>query len=247
MPARWCLETITDDRDQIPGFVANMDAARIAHALQRGRRSGASWVACCPVHEDRTPSLRLRDSIDGHVLVHCHAGCQQAAVIAALRDLGLWPEREKHFQRRRIVAEYSYTDENGHLLYQVVRTDPKGFFQRYPDGRGGWVNRKHPRQVLYRLPEVVGAAIVFIVEGEKDVETLRAQGFVATTIAGGAKSKWLAPFTELLRGREVILIPDNDEPGWALMRRIATALLGEVPRLICFDDHHRVGAKDITE
>jgi 5S rRNA maturation endonuclease (ribonuclease M5) len=145
------------------------------------------------------------------------------------------------------VAEYGYTDEYGRLLYQVVRTDPKGFFQRYPDGKGGWINRKHPRQVLYRLPAVIEAAIVFVCEGEKDVETLRAHGFVATTIAGGANAKWLPTFTEALHGREVILVPDNDEPGWALMRRIADALLGQVGRLVCFDDHHRTGVKDITE
>jgi putative DNA primase/helicase len=168
-------------------------------------------------------------------------------VIAALKDLGLWPEREKRFEQRRVIAEYSYTDEHGDLLYQVVRNDPKGFFQRYPDGKGGWINRKYRRQVLYRLPELVEAAIVFLAEGEKDVETLRAYGFVATTIAGGANAEWLPTFTEVLLGREVILIPDNDEPGWALMRRIARALLGKSAPLICFDDHHRAGAKDITE
>jgi putative DNA primase/helicase len=168
-------------------------------------------------------------------------------VIAALRELGLWPDRKKPRERRCIVAEYGYTDEKGEVLYQVVRSDPKGFFQRYPDGRGGWINRKCPRQVLYRMPEVARSTIVFVVEGERDVETLRAHGFVATTIAGGARAEWLASFTEVLRGRHVILIPDNDEPGWALMQRIAKALVGNVARLTCFDDHHGVGAKDITE
>jgi putative DNA primase/helicase len=223
-----------------------MNAARIAHALRGGRKSGANWVACCPAHRDRNPSLALHDSVEGQVLVHCHAGCTQAAVIAALKELGLWPENTKR-ARSRIVTEYSYTDEHNRLLYQVVRTEPKGFFQRYPDGLGGWVNRKHRRQVLYRLQDVIRAPIVFIVEGEKDVETLRSQGFIATTIAGGAKAEWLAAYTDILRGREVILVPDNDEPGWALMRRIAKALLGKVARLTCFDDHHRAGAKDITE
>jgi putative DNA primase/helicase len=101
--------------------------------------------------------------------------------------------------------------------------------------------------VLYRLHEVIIAPIVFLCEGEKDAETLRNHGFVATTMAGGADAEWLQSFTKVLCGREVILIPDNDEPGWALMRRIARALLGNVASLICFDDHHRAGAKDITE
>jgi putative DNA primase/helicase len=224
-----------------------MNAAKIAHALRCGRKSGAGWVACCPAHEDRSPSLSLHDSNDSHVLVHCHAGCAQAAVVTRLRDLGLWPNPEKRRDRRRVVAEYVYTGEDGAMLYQVVRTDPKGFFQRYPDGRGGWINRKCRRQVLYRLPEVVKATIVFVVEGERDVETLRAYGFVATTIAGGSRAEWLASFTDVLRGRQVILIPDNDEPGWSLMRRVAKSLIGSVSRLTCFDDHHCAGAKDITE
>jgi putative DNA primase/helicase len=222
-----------------------MNAARIAHALRGGRKSGANWVACCPAHRDRSPSLSLRDSVEGQLLVHCHAGCSQAAVIVGLKERGLWPASAEPLGRR-IVAEYSYTDEHRHLLYQVVRTEPKGFFQRYPDGLGGWVNRKHRHQVLYRLPDLVEAPIVFVVEGEKDVDTLRSHGFVATTIAGGAKAQWLAGYTDVLRGREVILVPDNDEPGWSLMRRVAKALVGKVGRLTCFDDHHRAGAKDIT-
>ena len=126
--------------------------------------------------------------------------------------------------RRQIVATYDYTDEAGHLLYQVVRTQPKGFFQRRPDGEGGWINKKSKRQVLYHLREVVEAPIVFVVEGEKDAETLRSQGFVATTNAGGAEAPWLPEFTEALAGREVIVIPDNDKPGRDRAARIARAL-----------------------
>jgi putative DNA primase/helicase len=221
-----------------------MNAAGIAHARRGSRRSGAGWVACCPAHEDRTPSLSLRDSPDGQVLIHCHAGCSQAAVIAALKDLGLWPERDTRLERRRVVAEYDYTDESGSLLYQILRTDPKGFFQRYPDGTGGWINRKHPQQVLYRLPDVVKASVVFVVEGEKDADRLRDHGFVATTNAGGAKAPWLSQYTESLRGREVILIPDNDPPGRQRVIKIARALLGHAARIIVV---RLPDVKDVTE
>src|ERR1700675_3833386 len=80
-----------------------MKAAGIAHALRGGRRSGEGWVACCPAH-------------DGHVIVHCHAGCAQAAVITALKELGLWPDREKRPQRRCVVAEYRYTDDRSRRM-----------------------------------------------------------------------------------------------------------------------------------
>ena len=178
------------------------------------RRSGSSWMARCPAHQDRLPSLSLR-FVAGKLLVHCHAGCDQRTVIEALKARGLWLEGEA-VQRRVITAAYDYTDEAGSLLYQVVRTDPKGFFQRRPDGYGGWINKKCERQVLYRLPELIEAPISFVVEGEKDVETLRDHGFVATTNAGGAKSPWLDSYSATLRYRECILIPDNDRVGWQL-------------------------------
>jgi putative DNA primase/helicase len=134
-------------------------------------------------------------------------------------------------QARSIVATYNYTDKAGERLYQVVRTDPKGFFQRCPDGHGGWINKKGERQVLYHLREVLEASIVFVVEGEKDVETLRSHGFVATTNAGGAKALWLPAYTDSLQGREVILIPDQDPPGRQRVLTIARALLGQVARV----------------
>ena len=210
--------------------VGLVTAATIAKRLH-GHKSGSGWMACCPAHDDRNPSLSLRDSPDGRVLVRCHAGCHQAVVIAALKALGLWPETKPR-QHRHITATYDYTDKYGDVLYQVVRTEPKGFFQRRPDGYGGWINEKGERQILYRIPEVLEAPIVFVVEGEKDAEALRAQGFVATTNAGGAKAPWLAEYTESLSGREAILIPDNDTPGQQRVLTIARALLGHAARII---------------
>lgn len=198
-----------------------------------GRRSGAGWIARCPAHQDRNPSLSICAGRNGQPLVHCHAGCTQGDVIAALRDRGVWHGGE--YTERVIVATYDYMDEAGRLLYQVVRQEPKAFLQRRPDGAGGWIWRRGDRQVLYRLPEVLEAPIVFVVEGEKDVETLRDQGFVATTNAGGAKAPWLESYTETLRDRECILIPDNDRVGWERVAKIAKALLGTAARIGILD------------
>ena len=65
-----------------------MTAETIAWALG-GRKVGQGWTACCPAHDDREPSLSIRDA-DGKVLVRCHAGCNQRDVIAALKERGLW-------------------------------------------------------------------------------------------------------------------------------------------------------------
>ena len=219
-----------------------MKAAEIARYLH-GRKMPSGWIARCPAHQDRNPSLSLKDGEDGRTLVHCHAGCEQLTVIEALKSRGLWRE-ESMEQKRTILEIYDYKDEAGELLYQVCRTEPKGFFQRRPSGYGGWIYKKSPRQVLYRLVEVLEAPIVFVVEGEKDAETLRARGFVATTNAGGAKAAWLTEYTESLRGREVVLVPDNDQPGRERVVRIARALLGKVASLVILelDD-----GKDITD
>ncbi len=64
-------------------------AEAIAKALG-GRKAGSGWMACCPAHEDRNPSLSIRAAKDGKALVRCHAGCDQKEVITALRARGLW-------------------------------------------------------------------------------------------------------------------------------------------------------------
>jgi hypothetical protein len=67
---------------------------RVLARLQAVRRSGNGWMARCPSHEDRTPSLAVRVADDGRVLLHCHAGCSIEAVLAAvgLRVRDLFPD-----------------------------------------------------------------------------------------------------------------------------------------------------------
>jgi len=84
-----------------------MTAESIARALG-GRKVGQGWTARCPAHDDRSPSLSIRDA-GGKVLVRCHAGCDQHDVIAALRERGLWadkkPARWRNPRRRPVKAE----------------------------------------------------------------------------------------------------------------------------------------------
>ena len=117
----------------------------------------------------------------------------------------------------KIVATYDYVDETGELLFQVVRLQPKTFRQRRPDGKGGWDwSVKGTRLVPYRLPDLLEAVaaeeIVFVVEGEKDVENLRALGIPATCNPMGA-GKWPEDFSQFFAGARVVIIPDNDESG----------------------------------
>lgn len=138
------------------------------------------------------------------------------------------PETQTNVARRgRIVATYDYFDEHGELLLQAVRYDPKDFRQRRPKEGGGWEwTTRGVRQVPYRLPQISAAPerTVFIVEGEKDVEALEAIGFLATCNAGGA-GKWRAAHAEWLKGRDVIVLPDNDDAGRAHADDVVRSLL----------------------
>lgn len=164
------------------------------------------------------------------MLLHCHRGCSQEAVIQALRARGLWPDAPRHLRSNaKVAVTYDYRDESGVLLFQVVRLEPKGFYLRRPDGHGSWIkNLDGVRRVLYRLPEVLAApadATVCGVEGEKDADRLAALGIVATTNPGGA-GKWSPEYSDALRGRHLAILPDNDDPGRAHAQQVAQALHG---------------------
>lgn len=130
---------------------------------------------------------------------------------------------------RGVEVAYDYRDERGALLFQVVRLAGKGFRQRRPDGRAGWENTiARTRRVLYRLPELLAApagATVYIVEGEKDVDTLRKLGAIATCNPMGA-GKWshVEGARTALHGRRVVIIRDADEPGRAHAAQVALSL-----------------------
>jgi hypothetical protein len=127
-----------------------------------------------------------------------------------------------------IVAEYDYPDENGKVLYQVVRFHPKDFRQRRPDGKGGWVWKLGDvRHVPYRLPELLAEVDrpVLICGGEKDVDNLRALGLTATCNHGG-EGKWWTALTQWFKGRRVFILCDNDTQGEKHQAVVGAALDG---------------------
>lgn len=140
--------------------------------------------------------------------------------------------------KHRIVATYPYLDEKGVLLFETVRFEPKDFRQRRPNGNGGWIwNLNGVPRVLYRLPELILAGRdkwVFIVEGEKDVETLRAIELIATTNPCGA-GKFHHVDATVLHGCRICVLADNDEKGRQHAQQVAFALHGKVATLRVLD------------
>ena len=185
--------------------------------------SGEEWMALCPKHDDTNPSLSINPKKG---LYYCH-GCEFKG--------SLWDESKKHIPKDdepdepdkngskdptgEILATYDYCSANGTPLFQTVKLSApapknKTFRQRRPDGKGGWIwNLKGTPLVPYRLPELlIGKDPVFICEGEKDADNVRSLGLTATTNPLGA-GKWKDIYNPSLAGRDVVILPDNDEPG----------------------------------
>jgi len=166
-------------------------------------------------------------------------GRDRAEAMAWLRSEGLVEESKPASPKPKIIATYDYTDESDALLFQVCRFEPKTFRQRRPDGKGGWIwSLGETRRVLYRLPELAIAILfeemIFVVEGERDVGTLRSNKLTATCNPGGA-GKWRAEYSESLRGADVVIVPDNDKAGHEHAQQVAAALHGIAKRVRVLD------------
>lgn len=197
------------------------------------------WEARCPCrNDDDNPSLSIsEDARTGNILVTCHRGspCTSKEICESvgLTQASLFPPQKRTKEKLDLVKTYDYNDENGTLLFQKLRYVDSGgkktFRQRKPDGRGGWeYSLGDTPKVLYNLPTVVTAVKdgypIWVVEGEKDADTLTALGIVATTMPGGA-GKWLDIHTKVLAGAEVEIVADNDEPGMAHAKLVHSELV----------------------
>lgn len=150
--------------------------------------------------------------------------------------------------QRKIAATYAYVDEAGRLLFQTVRHTPKDFRQRRPDADNGWIwNLDGVRLVLYRLPEVLKAKTVLILEGEKDVDTAYRlglpDGWAATCNPMGA-SKWRPEYSDMLTGKRVVILPDADEAGRKHGGQVARTSEGKAATILTITLPH---GKDLSE
>lgn len=195
--------------------------------LEGVKVQGGGYIARCPAHEDRSPSLSVTEGDEG-ILVKCHAGCLTEAVVEALglEMKDLFFESSGSFARDEPTV-YVYEDEEGVPLFEVVRFPDKRFSQRLPCSEEWGVG--DVRKVLWRLPRILGAPKdkrIFFVEGEKDVLSIEALGSYATTAPGGAAASWNPEWSQTLKGRHVWIIADRDEPGRKHARKVAEALEG---------------------
>lgn len=207
--------------------------ARLSEVTPAGEKK---WQACCPAHDDTSPSLSITEAEDGNILFYCHAGCSQEEVRTAVgvEWNDLFSDQRGGSGKGDPEKIYPYTDKSGQLLYEVCRFPGKKFSQRRPDGNGGYLyNLNGTPRVLYRLPALLAAVQagkpVFVTEGEKDADRLREMGLCATTSPGGA-NKWRGEYAPYFSGASsVIILPDNDAPGRQHAETVAQSLHGTVP------------------
>ena len=169
----------------------------------------------CPFHNDTFPSMTVDDKKAGVWLWYCHGKCKMGGDIityymkkhgvtkgVAIKELakvfGLEIVKQA-IKKPVIVASYTYLDEQGKLVYKINRYNPKTFK----------VDRKltNIKQILYRLPEIVKADKIWLVEGEKDANNVHKLGLTATTAPFGMNN-WKPEFSQSLKGKEVRICLD---------------------------------------
>lgn len=220
------------------------DALRTVIAkLDGARKSGGQWMARCPAHEDARASLSITEGKEQPVIFSCMAGCESAVILDKLgltwKDLCQPRDEDSPALREDAwtpngpaIAVYQYHDEDGQLLFEVLRSRGKKFCQRVadPKARSGWSYRLgDTRRVLFHLPklleDIANGMPVFIAEGEKDVLALERAGCTATCNPMGA-GKWRPEYAEFLRDAIVHIVADRDEAGQRHARQVFASLQG---------------------
>ena len=196
-----------------------MDLETFLDKLDGVRPSGHGFVALCPGHSDGNASLSVVEGEDNKIVLKCHAGCEITDILKAMSlDLADLFAGGKHGTIGEPEMIYVYTDEQGKPIFENVRLPGKRFRQRYYDPThtdskaDGYVyNLDDVRRVPYMLshlaPSLLGRP-VWIVEGEKDVHSMMAQGVVATS-----SKNWRPEWCQIFLGANVTVVADRDDVG----------------------------------
>jgi 5S rRNA maturation endonuclease (ribonuclease M5) len=192
--------------------------------------NGVTASVYCPAHEDKNASLSISAKED-RTLLYCHAGCKVSDILGKVglstkdtyHNNNHSNDIAKHNKPQEVY--YDYTDASGNVIHSTVKSyewnaDTYKWQKKYrqfqtKNGRKVF-NLNGIETVIYKLQEVSKAIdnneTIYIVEGEKDVETLRKNGFAATCNPGGANN-WKPHLNKYLKDADIVLIPDNDWAG----------------------------------
>lgn len=218
----------------------------ILEKLNGVKHTQNGWEARCPAHDDKNPSLSMTIANDGRLLLCCHKGCSIGDIAGALNltvaellgnnrnvpstttkrhTTKAWATVEDAVaalnRNGAIATVYDYSD-----TFRVLRLDSpedKTFRPLHKD-IDGWHCGDPPAPLpLYRMSELSTSGTVYVVEGEKDCDSAWTLGMPTVTSAHGSKSAKKTDWAPLY-GRDVVVIPDADEPGKAYAETVAAIL-----------------------
>lgn len=212
------------------------------------RIRNGSYMVKCPCHDDNTASLHISQVDNRIIMychagckpedILDSKGLKWSDLSDSVKENNTYNCLERFVYGLRgqygagayLKASYDYHDENGRYLYTKIRIEglsgdeKKTFRQGIIDYKNDTFNPSLDgvKQTLYNLPELLKAIKngypVYIVEGEKDVETLRKLGLTATT--DGSTSNWHSEYAKYFKGARVIVLYDNDAAGERLKDEI---------------------------
>ena len=213
------------DRMMVDDPFDHLIAALRAHGSEVHHHPAGRARARCPSHSDQRASLSIT-RVDDKVLMRCFAGCKNQMIVVALglRMADLFSGPRKARVPSKIVTTYEYESRDGVRLQKVRYGEPKGFSWRRADSaaRGGWRSGLDGLvPILYRLPELAGARVVYVVEGEKAADALWNIGLPATCGSAGV-SCWKWSRDVLSSGcRELVVLADHDQAGERHAERVS--------------------------
>lgn len=197
-------------------------------------RHNNEWRTHCPIHGDETPSLDFREK-GGALVFTCRSkGCDSGAILAAFRER--FPAIFKPTRQRDPHGGVSWQikDAEGrtvaihHRGEFLTEAGDKTIWWTRPDGSkglGGMPTADLPLYGSELLKDVPKGELVVLCEGERATDAARRLGFHAVGTVCGASVQPSGKALAVLTDRDVVLWPDNDEPGFKHMRGIKHSLM----------------------
>lgn len=258
------LEAVRPDGRKAGEFFARCpshnDKTPSLHVTEQADRILLHCFAGCDTVRDVIPALEAR-GLEKATLFPEQDRYDQSRPSSATTTSGSAPRRTRPAKdggpEWKFVEEYPYHDEQGQVCFAVERWErlvdgrkEKDFPAKMPDGAGRWKSgRKGARLVPYRLQDITKAGptdVIFIAEGEKDANNLAKLYVFATTNPGGARN-WSPELNQHFKGRRVVILPDNDEPGKQHAETVTNHLLPIAARVATLDLEGRPEKGDVSD
>lgn len=218
--------------------------------IKKRESSSGEIRAVCPSCGHDKLYINVGTSKDNSpiVMLHCKHGCDYKEIIqaAAIEPRTLYLKRKNPTLKETAdYREHVYTNEKGEMLAKkciykffacyvtnkgknYYPKDKMTFWKLYDSSRQAFSDKSGLnglKMPLYRLDKLNNTDTVYIVEGEKDVETLERMGYTATTSPNGAGANWKREYNKYLSGKDCIVLADNDEAGEKAGSKTAESLI----------------------